>query len=271
MGGLTIGTIGVVIYNIHKAYKLVKADLEAEKEVQALEDALNVETAKVSNQEAIVKFAEVKEKEIERRNQLYEDTFNQPSEDEEEEDVYIQEEEEVSILQHDKDSAEALNQFITMNLSDVYNPVVIRAMADLYRTGLTLRNNETVSTNLIQAREDFFGPGSKWNTDLSVADLILYFTHLMNYDLGDSIESSILLLLENLGIYDEAMPVKCDTARLNVDALVNHELMSYSTYGLFGLDSYEMNVIVEDMQRTQGNSDITFQAEYNKYLEGEIG
>lgn len=276
---VSAGTIVFCSWQFYKTWQMVKADREAYKEVQEGVEEDIKEQEKQETDDAVTHLKELERKRIERAEQLYKDTYESEEEDdiydltdEYESDIYVdnQEESGEEELRHDKNSREALNQFMMMNLSDIQNPDVARVLDELYRVGVDLLPCETVYSNLFGEREEFFGSGSKWNSDLSVSDILFYYARLEYQDLDTPVEDNILVYLENLGVYDESQMVKFDSRRLPVSNFVYHDYWHDGRFGMFGLDDQEVNELIDTAIRTQGNRDITFQAEYNKHLEALI-
>lgn len=265
---LSAGTIAFCSWKFYKTWQNVKADKEAELEVKrGLEEDKKAEE-KRDEYNAILELEELERKRKERQEQLYKDTYE--VEEEEEEIPLYEEETGESDLRHHPDSREALNQFMMMNISDIQDPEVARMMDELYRIPLDLNENETVKNSLVEERYDFFGPGSKWNEELSISDLLFYYARMEYHDLDTDIEGNLLVYLENLGIYDATQMVKFDSKRLPAIHFVNHELWHDGVFGMFGLDDFEVTELIDTAVRTQGNKLISFQAEYNKHLEALI-
>ena len=264
------GTIAFCGYHFYKAYKTVKEEMEIEREVEAEEKKHEEVKENKEQHDAIVKFQEIKEQHEAKVEQLYKDTY-ETEEEEEYVDEDDMEEEEVEKLRHDPNSTEAMNQFVMMNISDISSPHAGRVIDELFKVELNLHPCEYVTSNLVQNRIEFFGEGSRWVTELSVADLLLHYAHMLNYDVNMDVEHSILMFLENLGIYDSTVSSnKFDSSRLIVDAFVDHTYCNDGNFGMFGLDEAEMDHIIVTRMRTDGDKLVTFQAEYNTYIEGVI-
>ena len=276
---LSAGTIAFCGWRFYVTYKQVKEDLKAEEALKkAIEDEENAE--KEANQAIMIdEVQELLSKREKLGKTLYVDTYE--TEDEEivetkfevikvddivDEDDFMDEEE--SELRYEPNSREALNQFIMMYISDIRDPNVCRIMDELFKIGIELDNRtETVWASLVDTRADFFGAGTKWVTDLSIADLFIHYATMVNRDLDDDFEDTILTFMEHTGIYDATQVVKYDVKRLNVEAFIAHEFWNEGLFGMFGLDEYDVNVMIDDSIRTKGNRVITFQQQYNKYLE----
>ena len=276
---LSAGTIAFCGWRFYVTYKQVKEDLKAEEALKkAIEDEENAEK-EASQAIMIDEVQELLSKREKLGKTLYTDTYETDEEIVEtkievikvddgivDEDDFMDEEE--SELRYEPNSREALNQFIMMYISDIRDPNVCRIMDELFKIGIELDNGtETVWASLVDTRADFFGAGTKWVTDLSIADLFIHYATMVNRDLDDDFEDTILTFMEHTGIYDATQVVKYDVKRLNVETFLAHESWNEGLFGMFGLDEYDVNVMIDDSIRTKGNRVITFQQQYNKYLE----
>lgn len=281
---VSAGTIAFSSYYVYKTYKRLKLELE---EQRKLENLVNVEKKKhefkesieayeklqkrlVVGQESIDKYHDAvvaaEEAAVEAGIPLEEVEIYHDSDDL----IYMEEESEEEKLRHDPNSVEALNQFITMELSDISHPEVLGVMDGLFRMPLRMNENDTVISRLRDNRLNFFGE-SRWTDDLSIADLLLNYAKLEHFDLDADIERSIHVYLENLGIYDPIESIKYDISRVNWDAVMAHEWQYDGNWGIFALDEVEMEFLLKDRTRVSGNNTIMFNDEYNLYLEVALG
>lgn len=287
---VTAGTIAFSSYYVYKTYKQLKAEMD---EKNRLDTMVEEEKQKRENKESI----EVYEK-LQKNIQIQEesiDKFNEAVKKAEEaaveagipvneveiyhdsdDVIYMIDESEEEKLRHEPNSVEALNQFITMELSDIESPDVLKVMDSLFRISINqdskfaINQGESAISRMIDNRYQFFGV-SRWTEDLSIADLLLNFAKLEHFDLDADIERSLLVYFENLGIYDPIEPIKFDINRVNWEAVMNHEWRYEGNWGMFGLDEQEMDFLLRDRTRVSGSSDIMFMSEYNLYLEATIG
>lgn len=283
---VSAGTIAFSSYYVYKTYKQLKAEMEEknkldnliEEEKQKREDEESIESYKklqermVVQQESIDKFNEVVQKAeeaaVEAGIPLEEVEIFHDSDDI----MYMNDESEEEKLRHEPNSVEALNQFITMELSDIESPDVLKVMDSLFRISINrdskfaINQEESAISRMVDNRFQFFGV-SRWTEDLSIADLLLNFAKLEHFDLDADIERSLLVYFENLGIYDPIEQIKFDINRVNWEAVMNHEWRYDDNWGIFGLDEQEMEFLLRDRTRVSGTSDIRFIDEYNLYLE----
>ena len=287
---VSAGTIAFSSYYVYKTYKRVK---EEQEEIKRLENLVEEEKVKNENEESIKAYTKLQER-IATQDESIEN-FNKAVQKAEElavesgipveeaeiyhdsdELLYMIEEGEEETLRHEPNSVEALNQFITMELSDIEHPEVLRIMDGLFRISISSEDKNQINpedpiiARMIDNRYQFFG-ASRWTEDLSLADLLLNFAKMEHYDLDADIERSLHVYLENIGVYDPMEPIKYDPNRVNWQALMEHSWQYDGQWGIFGLDESDMDFLIRDRKRVSGNDVVMFNAEYNLYLESTIG
>lgn len=287
---VTAGTIAFSSYYVYKTYKQLKAEME---EKNKLDNLIEEEKKKREDKESIEVYQKLQERMVVQQESI--DKFNEvvqkaeeaavesgiPVDDVEifhdsDDVIYMIDESEEEKLRHEPNSVEALNQFITMELSDIESPDVLKVMDSLFRISINpdskfaINQGESAISRMVDNRFQFFGV-SRWTEDLSVADLLLSFAKLEHFDLDADIERSLLVYFENLGIYDPIEQIKFDINRVNWEAVMNHEWRYDGNWGMFGLDEQEIEFLLRDRTRVSGSADIRFMDEYNLYLEACIG
>lgn len=287
---VTAGTIAFSSYYVYKTYKQLKVEME---EKNKLDNLIEEEKKKREDKESIEVYQKLQERMVVQQESI--DKFNEvvqkaeeaavesgiPVDDVEifhdsDDVIYMIDESEEEKLRHEPNSVEALNQFITMELSDIESPDVLKVMDSLFRISINpdskfaINQGESAISRMVDNRFQFFGV-SRWTEDLSVADLLLSFAKLEHFDLDADIERSLLVYFENLGIYDPIEQIKFDINRVNWEAVMNHEWRYDGNWGMFGLDEQEMEFLLRDRTRVSGSADIRFMDEYNLYLEACIG
>lgn len=166
------------------------------------------------------------------------------------------------------ESKEALEQYKMMRLADFAPDSPIRATL-LYLFDVpyysTNEGDERMEGALCESRHDFFGEG-KYVTDLTVADLVLHYAEMLEFDLDGSISGWAKLIVRNMGLMrlyefseDEVLEI--------VHNILHHTHTNSRGYGLFGLkgDAYV------DMLRRADDGVVTFNNEYNSFLAHMMG
>lgn len=192
---------------------------------------------------------------------LFDDT------DEMEEEIIEDTEEGVVELRFPPNSEEALLQYKEMSLAefDAMGPAK-RALYMLFKVPFHPNNEQDsiVVNHIKETRLDFFSEESVYvNEQVSIAELILYFAKMADYDLDKGIEYWSNQLLFNLDI----MPgINQRTLENIIGALVSHTYIGEMGYGMFGLDDEEYKQVLNFNQL----GGITFLKQYNVFLETEL-
>ena len=180
--------------------------------------------------------------------------------------------EEEEKLLHDPDSLEARMQFIEMKLAEWPHEEGARLMLfNLFAFPFKPTNEEDKLLRKVLSynREEFFGPDSKHNSEITWADVILHYAESLEFNLGESINHWTEYMLDNMGINVVMSSESLD--RLLSD-LANHSFYNEDTnrFGLFGLNDDEMDnaYLIADDQVEPG---LTFDIQFNELLKGWNG
>ena len=273
---ISAGTVAFSSYYVYKTYKRIKQEMKEDAE---LNSKVNAEIEARENAESIEAYQKIVKVQEERKKstdewhekQLAADEAGEEMFDDSDELLYMEDEEEEKLL-HDPNSNAAMGQFIGMELSDIDDVNIVKVMDDLYKVGINLSGgaDDILMARMIENRANFFGV-SKWTEDVALTDLLLNFARLESFDVDADIEQTVLVYLENLGIYDATEPLKFDINRLNVQAFLAHEWAYEGMFGMFGLDEHEAWEVRVDNARVTGHEVSTFQGQYNKHMEGLLG
>lgn len=190
--------------------------------------------------------------------------------DEEEEMEYevLQDPEEgVVELRFPPNSEEALHQYKEMSLAefDAMGPAK-RALYMLFKVPYHPNNNQDglVVNHIKESRLDFFSEDSVYvNEQVTIAELILYFAKMADYDMDKGIEYWSNQFLFNLDIVPG---IDQNTLNNIIGALVSHTYIGEMGYGLFGLDDEEYKKVLNFNQL----GGVTFLKQYNVFLETEL-
>lgn len=159
--------------------------------------------------------------------------------------------EELETLRANQSPRQAWNQYVAMKLSDLNDGWIFKAMFELFRVEyhvarpdmqpardmmlgqqVDTKKDAIVFDHLLEAREEFFGTNFLDEEPVTIAELILYFAGLMNFDFGGEIEDYVEEMLNNLLIDDE---ISMDELLKTGEKLENHVPIGRETDDLAGL------------------------------------
>lgn len=247
----------------YKAYKIAKSlndgiitgeELELELEVHRL--------LKKANTEYELSEEESEEMELELLESLND------SEMDFDEDDYVDDymEEGVDILRFPPNSEDALIQYKEMRLAefDTVSPAK-RTLFQLFKVPFypSTQYDSGVIEHIAEERGSFFGRDSLHNRDVSIAELILYFAKMADYDLDRGIEFWTNLILHNLDVSPDMGGASLGNV---IDNLVNHTFAGRFGYGMFALTDEGYDKLL----RFNQEGPITFLKQYNVFLEIEL-
>lgn len=174
-------------------------------------------------------------------------------------------------LRYHKDSPEAKHQFIRMELSDF--PVMVppyKTLLELFDFPFVPTNNgdEILRTQIIDYRMQFFGPGSKWNREVSYADVILHFARAAQFDLGETVDYWVDYFLDFNEFVEHMTSQQIETLlmRLNSHTYFNEERQ---TFGLFGLSREGFDQAIR-IGQTSIYRQVTYQTEFEEFLKSHL-
>ena len=170
-------------------------------------------------------------------------------------------------LRHNPNSVEAKHQYIRMELADWEpNHDVYRFLIQLFEFPFVPQNDgdELLRTQIIDHKVQFFGWNSKWNREVSFADVIFHYARRASYDCGETVQYWVEYFLDFIE-WD------WDTTSAQIDSLLQ-KLQSHTyffehkqTFGLFGLSREYMDNAHRIAANNFDNS-VTFEIEYNEFL-----
>lgn len=195
--------------------------------------------------------------------------YDVPKDDKEVPGMYMTEEDKK--LKYDKDSLDAWKQYVDVHLVGMPKDSETRiVMERLYDEGVVMTDSDdTVESNILDARIDFFGPDSKWvDSPMSIGEILDFFAYKLDYDLGPDYGGKInwlYRLVTNLGL-DSSNVNETDFMEELGDEIVNHTFSRYisgiddQAYGIFSLREDQMTEVSDD-------SSDKFMQEYWDYLD----
>ena len=171
-------------------------------------------------------------------------------------------------MRFNKDSMEALAQYINSRLADVHDRKTIEIMEEMFMIPWNHGNVEdgSIVSNIIDKRIEFFGEGSRWTDALDVrnvcmADLLLYFAEKMDWDYDGGVEHWLKIILDQTGLYGKFWNSLDSWA-----AYINKpDYKEGSLFGLFQLDP--------DSEMTKGPDESLMQQfwDFEDIVDGGIG
>lgn len=160
-------------------------------------------------------------------------------------------------LKYDKDSIEAWNQYVDVSLVGIPKDSETRiVMERLYDQEVILTDgDDTVESNILDMRIDFFGEDSKWvDSELTLGEIIKFFAGKLDYDLGPEYGGTVnwlYNLTSRLGL-DSDNTNEEDFMDEFADEIVNHTFSRYDAsrdeqlHGIFGLAESEMTPVDDE-------------------------
>lgn len=294
MGTATILMIvGGTIYAIKKSKDLDKIDEDvvitaeqARLEVEAMRRQAKMEEHAQEFEELVDdirdtanfnrSFMPYDDREVEEFEEMIDDIYIETNaildemEEELEDDEYLLEDtdiEEDGELRYEPSSIDARNQFIRMELAE-WAP-----LEDTYQTMLRLfdipfepKNDGDwdLKTVIIDFRVQFFGFGSRWAKEVTIADVILHYARAATFNCDESVKYWTEYFLD----FNELdLTVPSHIIDENIDLLNNHAYFNEErqTFGLFGLTREGMDQAIKIASRNIDSS-VTYEIEFNEFL-----
>ena len=170
-------------------------------------------------------------------------------------------------LRFHPDSLEAKHQFIRMELAD-WDPSheVYQILLRLYDIPFIPTNDgdDILRTQVIDYKVQFFGWGSKWNKEVSFADVVLHYAKAAEFNCGESVPFWTEHFLYASGFRQDMSSVEFDTLimRLNSHSHFNEELQTFS---LFGISRNRADEAIRIANRNIDRA-VTYEIEFNEFL-----
>lgn len=186
-------------------------------------------------------------------------------------DFYFEEEgidpKEDKTLRYDPNSVEAKHQYIRMELADWHHDDdVYRTLLQLFEFAFvpTSDGDETLRTQIIEYKVQFFGFNSRWNREVSFADVILHYARKAEFNCGEGIAYWAEYFLSFNEFYWD------NTSKQNDTLILRHNSHTYfneerQTFGLFGLSREGMDQAIRTANMNLDRS-VTYEIEFNEFL-----
>lgn len=170
-------------------------------------------------------------------------------------------------LRYDPNSVDAKHQFIRMELADWEpNHDVYRIMLQLFEFPFvpTTDGDEMLRTQVIDYKVQFFGFNSRWNKEVSFADIVFHYARGAEFNCGESVQYWVEYFLDFNEFAWDSTSQEVDTLlmRLNSHSYFNQERQ---TFGLFGLTRESMDQAIKIANRNIDRS-VTYEIEFNEFL-----
>lgn len=181
--------------------------------------------------------------------------------------AYIKPIEEDEELRYEPNSKDARNQFIKMELAE-WVPLedTYATLLKLYEFPFKPQNDgdDMLRTQIIDFRAQFFGYGSKWTQEVTVADIIIHYAKAAEFNIGESVRYWVEYFLEfnELDFTQSSRHIDSVLNALNSHTYFNEERQ---TFGLFGLSRNYMDQAIKIANRNIDGS-VTYEIEFNEFL-----
>lgn len=234
----------------YKWYKLYKETKEGALYGEELDEVIEARKLMEQMKEKVIDYDEEEEEVY----QDYTESFD--------EEPQVEEEEE---MRHDPRSQEAMDQYINMRLAEFKDAVsdkIYKQMVDLFSIPVTFGNemDQTILDQLKVEREEFFGGTvPEITNNVSFAELILYLSEQLDYQIDGGVVGWSLDLLGNLDIQTHS----ASRYRQIAVALRDQAFSSKHGYGIFALNDSEYRRLLE----IAGSGPITFMQQLNIFVE----
>ena len=251
VAALSATAIAFFSYRIYKTVKKVKKEMVEQAKVELIDEANDILEELEKRDEEIEEYEEPELGELEiPEGEVYRDY----------------QEEGVEELRFPPNSEEALHQYKEMRLAE-FDAMSFgrRQLYRLFKIPFQPSNNADaiIMSNMIHDRKEFFGKESIHNANITVADLVLYFGKMSDFDLDQGVEFWTNQFLFNLNFDGETSDMELNHT---IDALVDHELWGPEGWGLFGLDEHQRNDAIARSIRGYGGK-LSFLIQYHVFLE----
>lgn len=170
-------------------------------------------------------------------------------------------------LRYDPNSTQAKHQFIRMELADWEpNHDIYRIMIQLFEYPFIPTNpgDEMLRTKIIDYKVQFFGFDSRWNKEVSYADIILYYARNAQFNCGETVAYWVEYFIDHtdLAWNSTEKQIEIQLLRLNSHTYFNEERQ---TFGLFGLSRDAMDQAITIANRNLDRS-VTYDIEFQEFL-----
>lgn len=174
-------------------------------------------------------------------------------------------------LRFEQNSDQAKHQYIRMELAD-WEPSteVYQILLRLFEIPFIPMNDgdDILRTQIIDYKVQFFGWGSKWNREVSFAEVILHYAKAAEYNCGESVAFWAEHFLYSAGFRNEQSSEQFDIMimRLNSHSHFNDHTQTFS---LFGFNRQRADECIKLANRNIDRA-VTYEIEFNEFLKACI-
>lgn len=182
---------------------------------------------------------------------------------------YIKEEDKT--LRFDPNTLQARDHFIKMELAELMPSTpeyqIMKRLFDFHFEPLC-DGDDILYSQLADHRAEFFGPNSKWNDNVSMADILTHYARLSDFDLSGGVGMWLNTFVNNTSFYELASSVDFD---IIIQHLNQHVYINPKTglRGIFGLTE-ETFFFAIDMADNTIDGEVTYEIEYNMFLKTQM-
>jgi hypothetical protein len=183
----------------------------------------------------------------------------------------LEEIEEGDELRYEPNSKEARSQFIKMELAE-WAPLedAHQTLTNLFNFPFQPHNDgdHDLYTKIIDYRVQFFGFGSRWSKEVTIADIVLYFARKAEFDVGQTVRywAEYFLSFNEIDFTQPSYEIDERIHELNSHTYFNEER---ATFGLFGLPRTAMDSAISIANRNIDRS-VTYEIEFEEFLKSCI-
>lgn len=182
---------------------------------------------------------------------------------------YIKEEDKALRFEHN--SIQARDQFIKMELAELYPSQreyqIMRKLFEVPFEPLT-DGDHILHSQLVDHRIEFFGNKSDWVFAITMGDIITHYARLTDFELGNGVSEWIIFFLNNTEFneMEHASVMNGICVALN-----QHKYFCNPTrtYGLFGLTDDDM-ADAQEMADSMIDGEITYEIEFNTFIKTQV-
>ncbi len=182
---------------------------------------------------------------------------------------YIKEEDKA--LRFDPNTLQARDHFIKMELAELMPSTpeyqIMKRLFDFHFEPLC-DGDDVLYSQLADHRAEFFGPNSKWNDNVSMADIFTHYARLADYELNGGVGMWLNAFVNNTSFYELASSLDFDKIieQLNQHVYINPET---GLRGIFGLTE-ETFIFAINMADGTIDGEVTYEIEYNMFLKTQM-
>ena len=255
VGASSALAIGFFVIRVKKTYDELK-ELEKENELLQLEGVKEEALQELEEYHAKMQGPSIEE--------LYIEEFQ-----EREENVYLDDEEEVEKLRHDPNSIEAMAQYQNMRMADIGSGTQREIFQKMFAIQFEPDSDKdyTIFENISQERTAFFGTGSVYSEQASMAEVYLHFANLADFDMDRGVEYWATTFFSNTGLEFDMHDYEVEDIMEEVSQHTyvvptnDPEIYSFGIFGILGDEETCENYF----------SKLSFQEQYWKLMNREVG